>query len=133
MNSSFSFFLAWIFCSLQMRSTRTALSGASSAFALWSFCPWGKICTLSPVEDSSEACQSNSKKQLQPSTKKLRYHSKQNYDKRNQIGLCLKMIERHHLNSNYLEIAAYSIKFARTHFRPEWRWHCESKVSCTGT
>ena len=62
MNSSFSFFLAWIFCSLQMRSTRTALSGASSVLALWSFCPWGKICTLSPLEASSDAYQPNQKK-----------------------------------------------------------------------
>lgn len=64
MNSSFSFFLAWIFCSLQMRSTRTALSGTSSVLALWSFCPWGKICTLSPLGASSEACQSNKKNPL---------------------------------------------------------------------
>ena len=73
MNSSFSFFLAWIFCSLQMRSTRTALSGASSVLALWSFCPWGKICTLSPLEASSDAYQPNRKKKNRYSTELVKH------------------------------------------------------------
>ena len=59
MNSSFSFFLACIFCSLQMRSTSTALLGSSSVLTLCSFWLCGKICTLSPLEASYDACEAN--------------------------------------------------------------------------
>ena len=59
MNSSFSFFLACIFCSLQMRSTSTALLGSSSVLALCSLWLCGKICTLSSLEASYDACEAN--------------------------------------------------------------------------
>jgi len=38
------------------------------------------------------------------------------------------MIERHHLNSDWLENAVYTIKLPGPICRPEWRWHCESTV-----
>ena len=59
MNSNFSFFLACIFCSLQMRSTSTALLGSSSVLTLCSFWLCGKICTLSPLDASYDACEAN--------------------------------------------------------------------------
>ena len=68
--------------------------------------------------------------------KKLRYHSKQNYDKRNQIGLCLKMIERHHLNSDWLRdwrLLPTALNSPGPIFRPEWRWHCTAQGHNTCT
>ena len=121
MNSSFSFFLAWIFCSLQMRSTRTALSGASSVLALWSFCPWGKICTLSPLEASSDAYQPNQKKAV-IAQKRL------NIAKLNSIALQLN--RRHHQYTVWLGSVSWCIGTCICYYNCRTLWFYLFHIHC---